>query len=188
MVNAQNNRRDPGGTAAWRLQVCSFACYDFNFELTSSLNLTPVFATLCRCLRWATHIHVYFSMAQQAPSPSHILRVHSLSQINVVTFSKDNERLYSGDLSGKVVVTSTRTLRSIAEWQSHNDGLLGVQEWGENVITYLLFKMVQCLSIFANGSVSFTCLELGMEETTSCTYGPAWLLKHQLGTPLFALN
>ena len=61
-------------------------------------------------------------------------------QINAVSFSDDNERIYSGDLSGKVVVTSTRTLRSIAEWQAHKDGILGVREWKDDVITYLSFS------------------------------------------------
>ncbi|EJD06942.1 WD40 repeat-like protein [Fomitiporia mediterranea MF3/22] len=70
-----------------------------------------------------------------APSPSHILRIHA-ADVTVVSFSKDNERLYSGDTSGSVFVTSTRTLRPIATWKAHLDGLLGVQEWASNIVTH----------------------------------------------------
>ncbi|THH01402.1 hypothetical protein EW145_g6921 [Phellinidium pouzarii] len=70
-----------------------------------------------------------------APSPSHILRVHP-AHVNVVSFSDDNERLYSGDLSGSVLVTSTRTLRPIAIWKAHTDSILGVQEWASNIATH----------------------------------------------------
>ena len=75
-------------------------------------------------------------MAPHAPPPSHIVRVHT-SQISVMSFSTDNERLYSGDLSGTVVITSTRTLRSISAWAAHTDGLLGVEEWQSQIITYV---------------------------------------------------
>lgn len=77
-----------------------------------------------------------------APSPSHILRVHA-SHVSVVSFSEDNERLYSGDLSGSVVVTSTRTLRSIATWKAHTDGILGVQEWASNIVTCVILLNYQ---------------------------------------------
>ncbi|KAL5486154.1 ASA1_1 [Sanghuangporus weigelae] len=70
-----------------------------------------------------------------APSPSHILRIHA-AHVTAVSFSMDNERLYSGDTSGNVVVTSTRTLRPIASWRAHTDGVLGVQEWAMNIVTH----------------------------------------------------
>ncbi|KAL5526418.1 ASA1_1 [Sanghuangporus sanghuang] len=70
-----------------------------------------------------------------APSPSHILRIHA-AHVIAVSFSVDNERLYSGDTSGDVVVTSTRTLRPIVSWRAHTDGILGVQEWASNIITH----------------------------------------------------
>lgn len=66
----------------------------------------------------------------QAPVPSHILRTHAAS-VTAVAFSPDNERLYSGDGSGRVVITSTRSLRLIAAWSAHTDGILGVHEWAE---------------------------------------------------------
>ncbi|KAI0926060.1 hypothetical protein AcV5_008624 [Taiwanofungus camphoratus] len=69
------------------------------------------------------------------PSPTHILRSHT-AQVNALHFSDDNERVYSGDATGTVVVTSTRTLRSLAAWKAHTDGLLGVQEWGDSIITH----------------------------------------------------
>ncbi|PAV16243.1 WD-40 repeat-containing [Pyrrhoderma noxium] len=69
------------------------------------------------------------------PSPSHVLRVHA-ANVNTVEFSSDNERLYSADVSGTVVITSTRTLRPIASWKAHTDSVLRVQEWDTNIITH----------------------------------------------------
>lgn len=69
------------------------------------------------------------------PSPAHILRTHSAA-VRVLAFSDDNERLYSGDAEGTVVVTNTRSLRPLAVWKAHTDGLLGIQEWEGQIITY----------------------------------------------------
>lgn len=69
------------------------------------------------------------------PTPNHILRGHSAS-LTALSFSDDNERLYSGDVSGLVVVTSTSSLRAIASWKAHTDGLLGIEEWGNRIITH----------------------------------------------------
>jgi hypothetical protein len=69
------------------------------------------------------------------PTPIHLLRSHS-SSLSALSFSDDNERLYSGDISGLVVVTSTSSLRPVASWKAHTDGLLGVEEWGNHIITY----------------------------------------------------
>ncbi|KAI9513313.1 WD40 repeat-like protein [Russula earlei] len=69
------------------------------------------------------------SSASAAPPPLHIIRAHS-SAISALFISDDNERLYSGDTSGSVAITSTRSLRPLASWAAHADGLLGVQEWG----------------------------------------------------------
>lgn len=68
--------------------------------------------------------------APPPPTPKHLIRSHT-SQVNVVCFSGDNERIYSGDFDGTVVATSTRSLRAIASWKAHADGLLGIQEWAE---------------------------------------------------------
>ncbi|KAK0232842.1 WD-40 repeat-containing protein [Armillaria fumosa] len=73
-------------------------------------------------------------MSEPPPPPRHILRSHS-STVTTLFISLDNERIYSGDGFGFVVSTSTRTLRPISSWKAHNDGLLGVQEWGANIIT-----------------------------------------------------
>ncbi|KAI0300842.1 WD-40 repeat-containing protein [Russula brevipes] len=70
-----------------------------------------------------------------APPPLHIIRSHS-SAISTLFISGDNERIYSGDISGLVVITSTRSLRPLASWKAHTDGLLGVEEWGKHVITH----------------------------------------------------
>ncbi|EEB89826.1 hypothetical protein MPER_12041, partial [Moniliophthora perniciosa FA553] len=70
-----------------------------------------------------------------APSPIHLLRAHSAA-VSALHISEDNERIYSGDASGFVVCTSTRTLRAITSWKAHTDGLLGVEESGNNIITH----------------------------------------------------
>ncbi|KAK7033020.1 WD40 repeat-containing protein [Favolaschia claudopus] len=69
------------------------------------------------------------------PSPTHLIRSHS-SDVTAVHFSNDNERLYSGDASGRVVVTSTRSLRAFASWLAHTDSILGLQEWGPRIVTH----------------------------------------------------
>ncbi|KAJ7632862.1 WD-40 repeat-containing protein [Roridomyces roridus] len=74
-------------------------------------------------------------MALPPASPSHVLRTHS-SDVSALFFSDDNERLYSGDASGLIVVTSTRTLRPIVAWAAHTDGIFGVEEWGSKIITH----------------------------------------------------
>ncbi|KAH9960925.1 WD-40 repeat-containing protein [Russula dissimulans] len=75
------------------------------------------------------------SSLDSAPPPLHIIRSHS-SAISTLFISGDNERIYSGDISGLVVITSTRSLRPLASWAAHTDGLLGVEEWGKQVITH----------------------------------------------------
>jgi hypothetical protein len=69
-----------------------------------------------------------------APPPLHIIRSHS-SAISALFISGDNERIYSGDVSGLAVITSARSFRPLASWKAHTDGLLGVEEWGKQVIT-----------------------------------------------------
>lgn len=101
--------------------------------------------------------HGYLSSAMSVPppaAPAHLLRLHS-HPINSLAFSEDNERLYSGDTSGCVVATSTRSLRAIAKWQAHTDGLLGIEEWGDEVITYagmLYHLLILRLCSFDSGS------------------------------------
>ncbi|KAH9168819.1 WD40 repeat-like protein [Lactarius sanguifluus] len=76
------------------------------------------------------------SLAPIAPPPLHTIRSHN-SAVNTLFVSGDNERIYSGDVSGLVVITSTRSIRPFASWKAHTDGLLGVEEWGEQqVITH----------------------------------------------------
>ncbi|KAG2083532.1 WD40-repeat-containing domain protein [Suillus cothurnatus] len=74
-------------------------------------------------------------MALPPPSPIHLLRSHS-SAVNTLFISTDNERIYSGDSSGQAVVTSTRSLRPLASWKAHTDSLLGIEEWGFQIITH----------------------------------------------------
>ena len=75
------------------------------------------------------------SAAPLPPTPQHILRSHS-SPITALSVSGDNERIYSADASGKVVVTSTGSLRAITQWNAHTDSILGVEEWDDHIITY----------------------------------------------------
>jgi hypothetical protein len=67
-------------------------------------------------------------MAPSAPTPQHILRT-STAQVSALAFSADAARLYAGDSTGRVVLTSTRTLRPRAAWPAHAAGVLGLQEW-----------------------------------------------------------
>lgn len=84
--------------------------------------------------------------APPPPSPHHLLRTHAVA-VNVIYFSDDNERLYSADSSGRVSVTSTRSLRPLASWKAHTDALLGVEEFESFIITYVL----DLPSIFCRG-------------------------------------
>ncbi|KAG9008457.1 ASTRA complex subunit [Tulasnella sp. 427] len=82
-----------------------------------------------------------FDMGPPPPPPIRILRSHA-AQINAVTFSpldpegKTNERLYTGDGDGLVVITSTSTFRALASWKAHDNGILEVKEWEDSVITH----------------------------------------------------
>jgi ASTRA-associated protein 1 len=82
----------------------------------------------------ALRLHLHTAAMTSPPAPSHLLRAH-LAGINTLFFSSDNERLYSADASGTVVVTSTRSLRPLMQWSAHTDAVLGVQEWHSWVIT-----------------------------------------------------
>jgi len=73
------------------------------------------------------------SLGPAAPPPLHTIRSHN-SAISTLFVSADNERIYSGDISGQVVITSTRSIRPLASWKAHTDGLLGVEEWGEQQV------------------------------------------------------
>ncbi|KAH7107519.1 WD-40 repeat-containing protein [Auriculariales sp. MPI-PUGE-AT-0066] len=68
-------------------------------------------------------------------APIHILRNHS-AQISALSFSDDNERLYSADTAGRVTILSTRSLRPIASWPAHTDSVLTVRELRHTVITH----------------------------------------------------
>jgi WD40 repeat protein len=74
--------------------------------------------------------------APSPPSPKHILRSHR-DQITSLHLSDDNERLYSGDITGLVVLTATRTLRTLVLWKAHTNGILAVKEW-EGVDRYII--------------------------------------------------
>ncbi|EKM58244.1 uncharacterized protein PHACADRAFT_182611 [Phanerochaete carnosa HHB-10118-sp] len=76
------------------------------------------------------------SSALPPPSaPTHLIRAH-LTAANALHFSSDNERLYSGDAEGNVIITSTRSLRPLANWRAHTNSVLGIEEWEDNIITH----------------------------------------------------
>ena len=79
--------------------------------------------------------------APPPPTPQHILRSHS-SPVSALSVSEDNERIYSGDASGKVVVTSTGSLRAITQWNAHTDSILGVEEWDDHIVTYVRVRLL----------------------------------------------
>lgn len=74
--------------------------------------------------------------APLAPTPLHLLRSHS-APISALAWSADNERIYIADAMGKVVATSTRSLRAITAWAAHTDSVLGVEEWDKYIVTYV---------------------------------------------------
>ncbi|KAI5892652.1 WD40 repeat-like protein [Schizophyllum commune H4-8] len=75
-------------------------------------------------------------MPQPTPAaPTHILRAHRAA-ISALHISPNNALVYSGDASGWIFVTSTRTLRTIASWQGHTDTILGLEEAGGLLITH----------------------------------------------------
>ncbi|KIJ67111.1 hypothetical protein HYDPIDRAFT_109119 [Hydnomerulius pinastri MD-312] len=73
--------------------------------------------------------------AASPPSPLHVLRTH-IEPVSALFISHDNERIFSGDAKGRVVVTSTRSLRAIANWAAHTDALLGIEEVGNQILTH----------------------------------------------------
>ncbi|KIM39791.1 hypothetical protein M413DRAFT_28978 [Hebeloma cylindrosporum] len=71
----------------------------------------------------------------EPPTPLHLLRSHS-HPISALALSDDNERIYSADTSGKISVTSTRSLRAITTWDAHTDSILGVEEWDKYIVSH----------------------------------------------------
>jgi hypothetical protein len=144
--------------------------------------------------RLATHSMSAPALAS-APPPLHIIRLHT-SAISALFISGDNERIYSGDISGFVVITSTRSLRPAASWKAHTDGLLGIEEWGKQVITSVCDSPLYCSNVPRNPDAIapsrvihwLSSAQKATVVTTSYTYGtfprrphppsvdPHWLL------------
>jgi len=70
------------------------------------------------------------------PPPLHILRLNK-AQVSALSFSEDNEILYTADQQGYVAMVSTRTMRPVAFWRAHTDALLGVEEWDQFIVTHV---------------------------------------------------
>ncbi|KAF8440495.1 WD40-repeat-containing domain protein [Boletus edulis BED1] len=123
------------------------------------------------------------SSAERPPSPLHTLRIHQ-QPIFTVFISSDNERIYSGDGKGRVVITSTRSLRAIADWQAHKEGLLGIEECGDHVITHgrdnkihIWQRPTESVSIRQGGAASLTdqpppplCYSLDVNALNFCRF------------------
>ncbi|KIK95219.1 hypothetical protein PAXRUDRAFT_827218 [Paxillus rubicundulus Ve08.2h10] len=104
--------------------------------------------------------------APPSPSPLHILRIHQ-QPVSAVFISSDNERIYSGDAKGRVVITSTRSLRAIANWAAHTEGLLGIEESRTLVITHgrdnkihVWYRPTESVSIRQGGAASLMDLSV----------------------------
>jgi WD40 repeat protein len=69
-----------------------------------------------------------------APPPLHTLRTHSVP-IASTSFSHDNALIYAGDQDGYLSITDAKTRRAIAYWKAHTEGILGVQEWDNRLIS-----------------------------------------------------
>lgn len=70
----------------------------------------------------------------QPPSPVHILRLHR-QPVTAIFISEDNERIFTSDSSGRVIVTSARSMRAISDWQAHTNSILGIEEIENIIIT-----------------------------------------------------
>ena len=101
------------------------------------------------------------SISPPPPSPTHILRSHS-SPISALYISDNNNRICSGDATGTITVTSTRTLRPIAKWKAHKESILGIEEWDSVIITSV-WRFFWIVYVFDN--------EAATREITNCTYG-----------------
>ena len=93
-------------------------------------------------------ISIWLIMSVPSPAaPNHLLRLHSYP-VSALEVSPGNKRIYSGDSSGLVVITSSHTLRAIAQWQAHSDSLLGIEEWGDQIITYANISAHNTLDLY----------------------------------------
>ncbi|KAN0092896.1 WD40-repeat-containing domain protein [Tylopilus felleus] len=122
-------------------------------------------------------------MATLSPSPLYTLRVHQQPVLTVFV-SSDNERIYSGDAKGRVVITSTRSFRAIADWDAHKDGLLGIEEYGGYIITHgrdnkihVWQRPTESVSIRQGGAASLTdqpppplCYSLDVNALNFCRF------------------
>jgi hypothetical protein len=100
-----------------------------------------------------------------APPPLHIIRSHT-SAISSLFISGDNERIYSGDISGLAVITSTRSFRPLASWKAHTDGILGLEEWGKQVITSVCDLIIVQMPLHPD-ALDISCILLSAEKPRS---------------------
>lgn len=65
--------------------------------------------------------------------PRTVLRGHK-AQVHAAAFIRHNERLVTGDAEGFVVVWDLTIMRPRAVWKAHENAILGVQGWQDNMI------------------------------------------------------
>ena len=109
----------------------------------------------------------------RSPAPS----LHVLRHIDPVFFFTDNERIYSSDVKGQVVLTSSRSLRSIASWLAHSDALLAIEEIIEKkqniTLVQLLWLSLSLTMLIASISLCPHYSATDRVETTKYVSGSA---------------
>ena len=83
------------------------------------------------------------SQSSPPPTPFHILRTHQ-SPLSALSFNPTNTLLYSADQAGHISVTDLRSRRLVSYWKSHDDGVLGLEEWDGRLIR-CVFPLTQVL-------------------------------------------
>lgn len=70
--------------------------------------------------------------------PAYILRGHS-AQVHALQFTRDNQRLLTGDADGWLVSWNLAFKRPVASWKAHGKAILGLGTWGQDrIISYVI--------------------------------------------------
>lgn len=148
----------------------AFHSVPIQWQSTLKLNHT-IWALTGLCSNTSSCDGPLLPMTALSPTPIHLIRSHA-SSVSTVSISDDNERIYSGDSTGIVVITSTQSLRSIASWNAHTDNILGVEEWGDQLITFVSsLEVLRHLRLGLIFVLFGTWIKTDMQGITSFTYG-----------------
>lgn len=70
-------------------------------------------------------------------TPAYIFRGHT-STLHAIHFFSANRYLASADAEGWVIIWSLASRRPVAVWKAHEGGILGVKNWGDEILlTYV---------------------------------------------------